>query len=135
MPNKKKQPKGTVKLVWTRSHISYVPYKNFAWIGGVLTLLYIFGLPLSDLDYKLLNPAGHAIGDNFYNSVFFISYAPLVIFALIWAYGLYGVAKTHQRNISRFAAFAFALAVVLLSGGAYFWLTDAFSFLYRFPGI
>lgn len=131
-----KKHKGTIYLRLTHTTKLGIKPKILANIGMTLTLIYAIGVPVFDLRYKTSVIFGHYFLDAQHNTTTFdkylyiASFLLLLVFSLVWAYGIFRYLKTKSESstIATTAAVCVVIGVFLL----YSVLSFYFGFKYHF---
>lgn len=134
---KNKYPKGTYELKTIGDRALYITPKHFIILGGVLTPLYVFLVPIADMNYKLnrvlgeiwRSPTGESMPDNVMQ---FLSYFPVLLLALMLTYGLYWRARNSVKRTTRANAFGDAMAPILISVAVYTYLSLWYGMNYHY---
>jgi hypothetical protein len=113
------------------------PLNTATLVGMLLTLLYTICVPAFDLRYKLSSIIGHSFLDaqsnttTFDNYLYYLAYIPLLIFALIWAYGICKWLAENRGWKSKYGFIGIYGCILFYSFAAYFMADFVFSLMYR----
>lgn len=133
-----KYPKGTVTIKLTSKRSVHLTPKLLTIVFCVLLVAYVFGVPIGDVMYKLAmylesSFIGQASDAEVQQTLFFLSFIPIVLFSAGLAYGTNYLAKSSPKY-AHVAPVGVAGAMVIAGASLviFFFLSFVCGFYYHF---